>query len=1154
MQNTSMHPKKAAFRPRLLSVLLAATGGATLMLAQSAPAPTAPATKKADPALTKAAVESASPAERKPEDVYQLSPFTVTSDDDDGYQALTTLGGTRLRSDLRDLAASISVVTKQMMEDISADSWDRLAPFTLGTEVGGLSGNFSDSFLNGTFQDFDSTRRNLTPNVRLRGLAAATRTRDYFLTDVPGDNYNVERVEIQRGPNGMLYGLGSPSGVINEGLLRANMQRDKTTITTRVDSNSGYRGTLDYNHVLKKDKLALRIASVYKNERYMVEEAYSRERRFFGTATYKPFKDTTVRVSGETATVFANPPRNAPPFDGYSYWWDAGKPIYDGFTGQYTVLGTLPTGSGFTGNPNQFAVNFAHRAGSPYFIVENPTTGVFGLSIPGNPIAAEEAATRLFRNATNTGWRNGDMVGMNPWREFERVRARAAKGGVDSDFGFWRVQQMSDSSVFDFFNHQLDGPSRHRDGRWKTYNFTVEQRLGQHAGLEVAYDHQSLDERFRDTVQFDRYKLTLDVTTVLPIGAPNPNFGRLFFTDSFFDGATNRLRDAFRATAYYDLDFNRVLREGSLLARILGRHTLTSNFTDQDQKTKDMRGSEMYDMSYYNMVQSQNVGTTAVARVTSNGQRGLGTTVYTGPNITTFSGPTGFSVDPLGVSLMPQDRGFTSVPILYHQTPPLASTTPIGWTTSTFNVINIGEWDVNQVANQGSLRYSRFTALSAVLQDRWLDDHLISTFGWRRDHVKTYDAGALTFDTTGQPILQNWKLRKQIDQSHNAFNYGLVLHTPDFITKHLPTRPQISFAYNKSDNFTPQAQRLNVYGANIDPTKGTTDEYGVTLSLFNRKLELRASSYKTVSALATNSGVSNTILDFDRQMFRTMAGIEAGTFSTQTIPVAPEIQAAFVQFLRNPAFARFANTNVTGWFVDANGHLQGAEGGTIGRVVDTSDTLAKGIELEVTANLTRNWRLTANANRQQSVLSNSATAFWDAIESWRPLLVGTLAGQQPWNPGGTEPWETRFLSNEATVRRVRDQDGTISPEVRRWRYNLISNYSFSTGRLKGWGIGGAVRWQDKVAIGYATKFDQNNVAVSDVSKPYFGPTETNFDAWLSYNHKIWHNKINWKAQLNIRDIGQHHRLIPVSAQPTGAIAAWRIANDTSWALSNTFEF
>src|SRR6185436_18798399 len=51
------------------------------------------------------------------EELVQLSPFQVAADADRGYQALNTLSGTRLNSKLEDLGASITVITKQQMQD-----------------------------------------------------------------------------------------------------------------------------------------------------------------------------------------------------------------------------------------------------------------------------------------------------------------------------------------------------------------------------------------------------------------------------------------------------------------------------------------------------------------------------------------------------------------------------------------------------------------------------------------------------------------------------------------------------------------------------------------------------------------------------------------------------------------------------------------------------------------------------------------------------------------------------------------------------------------------------------------------------------------------------------------------------------------------------
>ncbi|MGC4081675.1 MAG: hypothetical protein QM736_06120 [Vicinamibacterales bacterium] len=60
-----------------------------------------------------------------------------------------------------------------------------------------------------------------SPNsmTRVRGLSGADLTRDFFSTEHPGlDSYNTERIDISRGANAILFGLGSPAGIINNQL------------------------------------------------------------------------------------------------------------------------------------------------------------------------------------------------------------------------------------------------------------------------------------------------------------------------------------------------------------------------------------------------------------------------------------------------------------------------------------------------------------------------------------------------------------------------------------------------------------------------------------------------------------------------------------------------------------------------------------------------------------------------------------------------------------------------------------------------------------------------------------------------------------------------------------------------------------------------
>jgi hypothetical protein len=102
-------------------------------------------------------------------------------------------------------------------------------------------------------------------------------------------------------------------------------------------------------------------------------------------------------------------------------------------------------------------------------------------------------------------------------------------------------------------------------------------------------------------------------------------------------------------------------------------------------------------------------------------------------------------------------------------------------------------------------------------------------------------------------------------------------------------------------------------------------------------------------------------------------------------------------------------------------------------------------------------------------------------------------------------------------------------------------------------VGAAVRWQDEVAIGFPVIVDPVAGPVPDVGNPFYGPTETNFDAWIGYSRKLF-GKYQWSIQLNLKNIGVGNELVPIWAQPDGSIASWRINEPQKWTLTNTISF
>jgi len=313
--------------------------------------------------------------EENTEEIYELSPFTVDASNDTGYRSSSTLAGTRLRSDLKDLGSSISIINGELMDDIGATNAGDLLSYVAGVEVGGTNGNFSAANFGAGWARSNEMRRRPQDATRVRGLASAGLTRNLFLTDIPFDTYNTDRVEVQRGPNAILFGLGSPGGIINSGLISATFNGDHYEFRAQVDDVSGTRYTMDFNNELIDDVLALRISTLYEEKRYDQEQAYLLDKRIFATAVYRPrlfkgdsFSETVFKVNGEYGESHGTPADYIGPIDSISPWFTDAyntpvKPLWDA-----TLEGTFPEfrldrDQGLR-NPGLF--------GEPVFVFESP--------------------------------------------------------------------------------------------------------------------------------------------------------------------------------------------------------------------------------------------------------------------------------------------------------------------------------------------------------------------------------------------------------------------------------------------------------------------------------------------------------------------------------------------------------------------------------------------------------------------------------------------------------------------------------------------------------------------------------------------------------------------------------------------------------------
>src|SRR5262245_35331493 len=156
------------------------------------------------------------------DEIVSLSPFQVSGAGDRGYFAANTMSATRLNSKIEDLASSITVITKEQMADFAMLDINNIFAYEAGTEG---TGNFTDFVMNASANPIDNTQVDPTNANRIRGVGSANVSLSNFETSrrVPIDPINIDAVEISRGPNSNIFGLGDAAGTVNMVLSSANL-------------------------------------------------------------------------------------------------------------------------------------------------------------------------------------------------------------------------------------------------------------------------------------------------------------------------------------------------------------------------------------------------------------------------------------------------------------------------------------------------------------------------------------------------------------------------------------------------------------------------------------------------------------------------------------------------------------------------------------------------------------------------------------------------------------------------------------------------------------------------------------------------------------------------------------------------------------------
>ena len=1158
----------------LLLAQLCVILGTSLAKAQAAPTKSPADAPPAKPVP----VETTASSKPADDEAVVLSPFEVTTNNK-GYYSANTMSGTRFNTKLDDLASSITIMTKEQMSDFAMLDMNDIFLYVGGTEG---TGTYTDYSLDRNGSIGDNVQSNPTQANRIRGIAPANISLGNIETmgRVPIDPITVDSIEVSRGPNANVFGLGNPSGTVNQVPASANLTRDRVAVEGRGDSEGGYRSSLDVNQVLMKGKLAVRASGVFQHDGFERKPSGVDTERYNGMIKYQPFKYTTISGSMFYYHAYGNRPNAIPPRDNISYWIASGRPTWDPVTqtihrADGSVVGTY-TATTYNG-PDYFTSGYLGNNHSQMFIDQS------GLTYWAAP-----------QSTTNTTGPIGNFTGAH-YLQPTAAAGKTFSGTAPRPFSqylFNTTPTISDKSVYDYSSINLSAPNRFWD-RTLTSNIQIDQIFVnsqmQTLAAQVGFMREDSDRWTRNLVgtvndNGQSGQLTIDINERRLDGSPNPYFLHPYLAVDKPRAQENPQKwDTSRAQMAYRLD----LTEQKNLLKWLGWFQLTGYAeykyrVNRQYSWRDAMASNpaWIPAGTYTGTQSSPSGTPKNLPVTSGEYR-----YYVGD-------ANGNNVD-----YSPGDFKLGTYPFV--------------WGNSATGVFHTDQIVLGQVAaDKTGGTFNTKTVIrtkGAVVQSHLLNDRLVTTLGVRNDTVITkfgnpgnptnafnnadgttfnYDVTdgwqALSYPNGGRTTNVQFVARPFSDQtfvanmtrSDNGFSrfLGNVLNG-------------VSVNYNKSDSFLVSNPAQDLYKNILPNPTGNDKSWGVGLNLFDGKLVVRFNRFDTLQKNAQTGDTSTVAGRVLRMDFETTgAGNPTPAINLHDNAVH------WVQFA-NPGWSAdqvTAEVEKETKFSAADTNYYINAPSSILPIAAASDVRSVGSEIEINYNPTKFLTFSGSITDTKSINQNISKALVNWIDERMPVWttivdpsINTTDAIAEGNPNKlwwlhrytiapTPGAAASYAATAATPQQnfqsfvqapfgiIRAQEGKANPQVRRYSFRGAASLQLAgitdNKWLKRMSVGGALRWEDKGAIGYYGIQDANGIYTElDANRPIYDKAHTYVDMFVTYKTKLWHDKVPAKLQFNVRNLGQSTHLQPVGAFPDGTIHTYRIVDPALYILSASFE-
>ncbi|QQP90781.1 TonB-dependent siderophore receptor [Skermanella sp. TT6] len=240
-----------------------------------------------------------------------------------GYVAPVTSTATKTDTPLIETPQSISVITRDQLDDRAVQSITEALGYTAGT--------FSSTFADPRFDDPVIRGFSAGPNQFLDGLRIL---RTFGAPAI--EPYGLERVEVLRGPSSVLYGQSVPGGLVNM-VSKRPTEQSFGEVNLQAGSHDRYQGSFDLGGPLDQEgQFLYRLTALGRKSDTQMDHVED-DRWFVAPAlTWKPGPDTRLTLLGRFQHDEAQSPPGLPavgtlfgsPFGDISTSFYPGEPTF----------------------------------------------------------------------------------------------------------------------------------------------------------------------------------------------------------------------------------------------------------------------------------------------------------------------------------------------------------------------------------------------------------------------------------------------------------------------------------------------------------------------------------------------------------------------------------------------------------------------------------------------------------------------------------------------------------------------------------------------------------------------------------------------------------------------------------------------------------